>query len=371
MHNICVTDLKRIKITRSVHHCLMVMTAFFIHWSSPLCQTSAALRTEIGKIISHDTELSKYQIPGFIIGILDGDTTHVLAFGTREIGTHEVLSSHDIFELGSLTKVMTADIILQLNEKGFLDVYAPLNLYLPVAYQNPSVQASLMDVLTHRSGLPKIPETLGGTQIDMNSPYAGFTHKDLLSWYSHVRPHISGELRYSHAGYALLELVIEQVTGDSFERAFDKYITNTYAIPGTRVDDMLHVCPGYDLTGRGAHPWEFNSFRGSEGARSNLLDLLKYMRVLINTEETMLMWTTYHRTGDKKLFTAPGWYRFLPKKDFPVYVHTGRTSGHSSMFAFSRNTKTGVIVLSNSSAGTDDLGLLILRMINSQWRRKT
>ena len=95
------------------------------------------------------------------------------------------------------------------------------------------------------------------------------------------------------------------------------------------------------------------------------------MRVLIDTEETMLMWTTYHRTGDKKLFAAPGWYRFLPKKDFPVYVHTGRTSGHSSMFAFSRNTKTGVIVLSNSSAGTDDLGLLILRMINSQWRRKT
>jgi hypothetical protein len=82
------------------------------------------------------------------------------------------------------------------------------------------------------------------------------------------------------------------------------------------------------------------------------------------------LWDTHRPTDDKKLEIAPGWYRFLPKKDFPVYVHTGRTSGHSAMIAFSRETKTGVVVLANSSAGTDDLGLLILRMINRQWRRK-
>ena len=287
---------------------LSLITAFVMHWTAPFCQTTESLRGGIDNIIRHDTEFSQHPIPGFIIGVMDGDSTYVLPYGTREIGSDQILTASDVFELGSATKVMTADIILQLDEEHILDVFAPLNHYLPSAFQNPFVQATLMDVLTHRSGLPKIPETLGNTQIDMKSPYAGFTKDDLLSWYHNLATVPLGEFRYSHAGYALLELVIEQATGDSYERVFNQYISNMCEMPNTHVDHLLTTCPGYNLAGRKAQSWEFNSFLGSEGAWSNLQDLMTYVRILIDEEETKLMWTTSHPTSDKKLFIAPGWY---------------------------------------------------------------
>ncbi len=333
------------------------------------CQTSQPLRVQIEKLIRYDTDISLQGIPGFIVGIIDGDSSYVLPFGVQGLNSTDVLTENDVFEIGSLTKVMTAHILLKLYEKQLLEVDDPLNKYLPPEYQNPSITATLRDVLMHHAGLPKIPETIGSTQIDMDSLYSGFSKTDLLSWYRDVIPGALEEFRYSHAGYALLELVIENVTDESYAKVFDRYIAEEYGLQNTHALQRASFTAGHDLAGRKSVPWSFQSFRGSEGAQSCLSDLMIYVYALLEDNTTPLLWDTYRPTGEKKLQIAPGWYRFLPKKDFPVYVHSGRTAGYSVMIAFSRKTQTGVIILANSSTGTDDLGLLILRMINKQWRR--
>lgn len=348
----------------------LVVLFVMLNQFSTAAQTTSDLRNQIEKLIRYDTDILSYDVPGFIIGIIDTDSSYILPFGSRNINSDSVLTENDVFELGSITKVMTAEIVLRLYAEKKLDVDHAVNDFLPAEYQNPAVDATIRDLLLHRSGLPKIPETIGSTQFGNIGPYSGFSKSDLLTWYHELKPGQRGEFRYSHIGYALLEHVIESVTNEPFAKVFNRYITEKNELRQTHAAHRVPLTPGFDLANRSASPWSFQSFQGSEGAVSSLSDLMTYVRVHLNDDSIPLMWNTSQPTDDKLVYSVPGWYRVMPKKRFPVYIHTGRTSGHTSTIAFSRETKTAVIILANSSKGTDALGMLILRMINRQWRRK-
>jgi D-alanyl-D-alanine carboxypeptidase len=352
--------------------CNAIIAALILVCAALPCtaQEKESLNKQIDKIIRHDTELSFEQVPGIIIGIIDGDSTYILTRGVRSLESGSAITSEDVFELGSLTKPLTAHILLKLYAQNRLELEDPLNKYLPIAYQNPNYEATIRQVIMHQSGIPKIPETLGSTEIDISSPYSGFTKEALLTWYRDLQPGPLNEFRYSHSNYGLLEVVIEQITDEPFHKVFQRYISESYGLPQTHAHTVIPVNPGYDLARRETNPWAFQSFRASEGAISNLSDLLVYTRALLEDESIPVMWNSFEETDEKRLQIGFGWYRLLAKKNFPVYVHTGHTSGHSAMIAFSRKTKTGVIILANSVIGTHELGLLILRMINRQWKRK-
>ena len=69
-----------------------------------------------------------------------------------------------------------------------------------------------------------------------------------------------------------------------------------------------------------------------------------------------------------QLSVATGWH-LINMNQFNIVTHSGKTSGHSAFVGMVRETKTAVIVLANSSLGTEDLGMQILRMINFNWKR--
>ncbi|MCB0684024.1 MAG: hypothetical protein KDC32_24430, partial [Saprospiraceae bacterium] len=58
------------------------------------------------------------------------------------------------------------------------------------------------------------------------------------------------------------------------------------------------------------------------------------------------------------------------KKYYPVWLHTGATSGCRAYVALVPQTRTGVIVLSNSPYGLGGLGWQLLRMLNHDWKKR-
>jgi hypothetical protein len=124
---------------------------------------------------------------------------------------------------------------------------------------------------------------------------------------------------------------------------------------------------------------EFKSFRASEGARSTLDDLLKFIRWNLGIDAVprlspemaeSLRGHAIRSNLGKEIFFTRGWFRVHPKKRRDVFIHSGRSSGHHASISFCPQTGTGVVVLSNSAYGTDNLGYLILRMINRNLKRK-
>ena len=77
-----------------------------------------------------------------------------------------------------------------------------------------------------------------------------------------------------------------------------------------------------------------------------------------------------HPSYNEKLFYSSGWHGIKINKKTKALINNGNTSGHSAFIGMVPENRTAVVVLSNSAFGTKDLGLLILRMINYNWKRK-
>ncbi len=354
---------------------------FFLGWfllPFSLLGQQEQLKDEIRKIIQYDTEISYKNTPGFIIGIIDHDSNYIVPFGTADINSNEALNPTDEFELGSVSKTFTASLISILVNSGELNNEDLVNDIIPSNYKNDRLSyLKISDLLNHTSGFPKRPKDLGKRETTYNDPYKNYTKVHLLNYYRSFIPKVR-KFEYSHINYALLEIIIEKITRMTFDQALSHYLleplemTSTFGIKESEAMPIL--TNGYDKAGKVSTPWSFQSFTGSEGLHSNLTDLMSFVHAQLGESHTSLddilnkNTTKETSTFNEKLSISDGWHT-INIKNGDLYVHTGRTGGHSVYIGMVKETKTAVIVLSNSFYGTGDLGTLILRMINQNWRR--
>jgi len=360
----------------------LVLAIFLIFFSISLSAQNGDLKVEIERIILHDTEISLDETPGFIIGIVDQDSTYFVEFGSDVKGGKSTLNTTDIFEVGSITKVFTSSLVSILVAEGQIGYKDKINEYLPAKFQNPRMDdITILDLIQHTSGLPVRPYFFGMKEKDPQNPYGYYDKNELLSFYVDFVPKAAGSFNYAHTNYGLLEIVLESATQMSFEKLMAAYLfeplnlENSFVFFKERKDDIL--TSGYDRAGRETRPWTFASFGASEGLKTNASDLVKFMKVNIGLSDHPYaeVFASNHKKEvetdfNESIRTGRGWQIIDQRKGYDIISHTGKTNGHNAFMAFVKETGTGVIILSNSNIGTRDLGFLILRMINFNWKRK-
>ena len=349
--------------------------------SGTLCAQSENLKNEINKIIEYDTDINFEKTPGFIVAVVDGDSTFYASFGHQSRNELKSIEPNQVFEIGSTSKVFTSLLIFKFIEEGQFSIKDKVNDLLPKEYINPRLeQLTLYDLINHVSGFPRIPEFFGKKQKNTLDPYAYFTKEDLLLYYRDYVPRKNNDkFNYSHVNYALLELILEEYSGLVFHDLIKQHIFDPLDMANSFVDfsEDRTITPGYNRAMRKVKPWSFASFSASEGIKSTAEDLSNFIRLnlgleyptLYNSVESQLQIAEKTNYNDK-IMMANGWHVVDQGKKYNIYTHTGKTSGHTSFLAFVKETNTGVVILSNSSWGVEDLGFLILRMINYNWKRK-
>lgn len=338
------------------------------------------LRIEIDKIVRYDTEISLKKTPGFIIGVIDNDSTYYFSFGHKTKNEEDIITENDIFEVGSITKVFTSSVVAELVSKNIISYQDNINDFLPVDYQNPRMQqTTILDLINHTSSLPKRPSFFGKKEKNYQNPYEFYSVKDLLSFYRDFIPD-KKQFEYSHTNYAILEIIIEKSTGKKYNDVLFDEILTPYKMANTFVDfpeqRLDLITPGYDRSQKKVSPWTFNSFKGSEGLKTSMYDMLRFINEKLkrsNNNDNINGKTEVpdslsgigfnHRLG-----LSNGWHT-IDMKTFKIITHTGKTSGHNAFAAMISETNTAVVIFANSSIGTEDLGLQILRMLNYNWRR--
>ena len=340
------------------------------------------LRKEIDKIITHDTEIDFQKTPGFTIAVIDEDSTFFLEYGSALLEQQKVLTRSTSFEIGSCSKLFTASLIEILVAKNLLSYNDKVNSFLPINKQNPRMEdLTLDDLIMHRSGFPKRPHFFGKKEQIPNDPYAFYTKEDLIDFYTEYVPGESDSYKYAHTNYGLLEYLLEQNFNRSYSSLLQEYIFNPLEMGQSFVDDSelnsLRITQGYDRANRAVQPWRFQSFSGSEGVKSASVDLSNFLKAqmgISNTSLDKILPNTSVVLGETdyndRIKIGRAWHIIDQGKKFNIVMHTGRSSGNSCFMAFIKETKTGIIVLSNSAYGTQDLGMLILRMVNHNWKRK-
>ena len=141
--------------------------------------------------------MSEYDIPGVGIALIrDGEVAWTEGFGVANTLTRRPVTAETLFEVASNSKVVTAYIALRLVDQGLLSLDEPLNAYLSEPWLPPSEYRdaiTLRHVLSHSSGLDH--GTL--SRDSLFAPGSGYS--------------------YSAVGFQYLQVVIEEVTGQSLE----------------------------------------------------------------------------------------------------------------------------------------------------------
>lgn len=360
----------------------MLLLLFLLFPSFILQAQNGDLKVEIERIILHDTDISLDETPGFIIAVVDQDSTYYVEFGSDIKGEKSTLDAEDIFEVGSISKVFTSSLISILVNEGRISYDDKINNYLPPELQNPRMDdVSILNLIQHTSGLPVRPYFFGMKEKDPQNPYGYYDKNELLAFYAEFVPKEKGTFNYAHTNYGLLEIILENATQMSFDKMMDQYIfypmemESSFMFFKEKKKDI--ITPGYDRAGRETTPWTFASFGASEGVKTSTSDLVDFMKInmgLIDHPYAEIFSGNHKKEVEtnfnESIRTGRGWQIIDQRKGYDIITHTGKTNGHNAFMAFVKETGTGVVILSNSTFGTRDLGFLVLRMINFNWKRK-
>ena len=176
--------------------------------------------------------LKKDLFSGVVLITKDTKPVYFKAFGMADFETKKENTTDTKFDIGSINKDFTAVAILQLAEKGLLNLDDKIGKYLNQFPKDVLEKVTIRQLLTHTSGfgdyfmipgvIPKLPEL---TTVD--KIIATFKEEPLL-----FEP--GTDRQYSNAGFAVLGAVIENISGTNYFDYVDKNIlaplkmNNTY-----------------------------------------------------------------------------------------------------------------------------------------------
>ena len=338
-------------------------------------QTRTQIQKSVENVIYHDAKVQFKDTPGFIIGLIAGDSTYVFSYGSQSKTVDIPITDSTLFELGGASKIFTASLIELLVQQGELDYDMPLDKYLPKGNQKQTeVLPSIFDLVSHQSGLPRVPVDFGVKEVQVGNPYAHFSKQDLGHFYNnHTFEKSPQAYSYSNLGYALLETAIEHTTKQSFETTLQNTLLLPYQLQDTRIqlgNQQAQLSPGYSIIGKKVGPWDCPSFSGATGIKSSMRDLLDFVQLQLSDDNFSSMHQKITPTlVDRNSYTAKGWHVITLKKYYDMIVHTGSTAGHQTFIGLVKETNTGVVILSNSKLGTNGLGYFLVKLLNNNFKK--
>jgi putative ATP-binding cassette transporter len=337
--------------------------------------------TEIKKIETFvQQQMAKHNIPGLSLVVVKEDqTVFQKQFGFANLEKKEPVTPTTLFELGSASKTFTGLAVLQLEAKGLLKLDDPVDKYLPwlkLKYRGQEVPVTIRQFLHHATGLPYY-ESLAVIPPSGSDDALEKAVKKLVGWELFVPP--GKKFTYTSIGYSVLGLIIQKVSGRSYEEYMKQEIFMPLQMKDTylfRAEAQAHgLATGYKLCFKKAAAYDAPIYRGNTpGAYiiTDAPDLARWLKIQMGTVEPggiakELIEKSHLPAPDLgSPYYGAGWSIF-PK--YRLILHGGNNPNFSSYMAFGAE-KLGVGLLTNMGCfSTDGIGngiMMILRGMEPQ-----
>lgn len=344
--------------------------------------------------------------PGLSVAVVkDGEVVYANGFGLAD-GPRNVHTTKDsVYHWWSMTKIPTAVAVMQLHERGMLDIDDPIGNYLPffkVTYkgsENPNI--TIRQVLNHSSGLPDaMPELVTWLHSEGDSPVNQTELViDKFSEYDQLVFAPGDKTRYSNWGYMVLGALIEAVAGQTYEQYVIENILSPLGMQNTNfvyteamaeneaigsqhlVDLFTLFFPIYGLTytireREGLRYWfhrVYNDQTPPTGLIGPVTDMARFMIAYLNEGEPILQPSTISLMNDSLgQLSAPGdsvrglgWEAHLTTDGRRYLTHSGGGPGFASIFRVYPEENLGVVVIGNDSS--IDRQILADALANMDW----
>jgi D-alanyl-D-alanine carboxypeptidase len=303
--------------------------------------------------------------PGAIALVQVGRRVTVTTAGVGNVATKAPIAAGDVVRIASISKAFNGAVALALVAKG------KLSLSDTIAKRLPTLPASwgpvtLAELLHHTSGLADYIKSPAFIEVLKANPHAVLTPTQLISYVTDKapRPTPGTKYHYSDTDNIVVGLMIEAVTGGTYEQALAQYVSTPLHLTLTTLPDTPDLTEpyvhGYEID-TGSPPMDISTFLNpglawaSGGMLSTADDLNTFMRAYV--QGTLTNPATRSRQ-----------FRFVPGSSGPpgpgtnaaglavfryrtrcgtVYGHTGNFPGYTLFSAASSNGSRSVTVFVN------------------------
>jgi len=309
---------------------------------------------------------------GQVLVMQAGKPLLLQAYGMADHEAGRAFTTDTVFDIGSITKQFTAAAILKLQEHGKLQLTDTLDRFFPEAGADKS-SITLHQLLTHSSGL--VNNLSGG---DYSKVSRSTFIKRLFR--SKLESSPGSAFSYSNAGYAVLGLVIERVSGQSYEHYVQQHLLQPAGLQhtGYRIPDWqaLPLATGYELkrdswwrgkadgsSKRWGTPLEKSwdkdgpwwNLHANGGFLSTIGDLARWHQALqtetvLNKASTALLFTPHVATSRAGTFYGYGWITEPAGEHGKVVRHGGSNGIFTADLRFYSDSQLLIVFMTNNDS---------------------
>ena len=325
--------------------------------------------------------LQDFMVPGTAIAIIeDGELVLQKAYGFSDVTKGEKVTTQTGFNIGSISKTIAAWGIMKLVEDGKIDLDAPAETYL-TRWKLPesefdSKKVTVRRLLSHTAGL-----SLHG--------YPGWTKNDRLST---IEESLDGrnngpgsvemimepgtQWKYSGGGYTILQLIVEEVTGQKFEDYIQAAVLNPLGMKSSSytIDKMILDNSSFEHDNFGEQiDFELFTAQAAAGLHTTIEDFTKfaYASLFAYKDNKKYNPVLTQKTIEEMLQPAAasnGSYGLgyqvqnIPNSTYTLKGHGGANTGWHAFFRVNPETNDGFIMITNGGAGHN-----IYRQVFCDW----
>ncbi len=261
------------------------------------------------------------------------------------------------FEIGSVSKTMTAALLADLILQGKASLDDPLADYLPAGTRVPAFEGKpilLRHVVTHTSGLPALPSRLGATGMD--DPYANLTEQALLDSLGDAKLARAPGTQFEYSNFAsmVLSYAVARRAGVDFESLLRQKLFAPLGMDKAYINQRpegARAAIGHAPNRQAVPAWNFaTNLAGVGGVRATLDDMVRYVQGSLGLLESPILPAL--KLSQQRISERPSMamnWMLAPVGGRTVRIHEGGTGGFSSYVAIDAEKQRGVVVLSDTT----------------------
>ncbi len=341
---------------------LLALSGCFI---KPVAQQNSVFE-KIDSYLQAQVDTAKQSpVPGITIAIVKGKKlVYAKAFGLANLETKRPLKPESNFHTASVSKTFTAAAIVQLAERGKIDLNEKVVHYLPYFSMADSryKEITIHQILNHTSGMPDVEEYEWQKNVVDDGAAECWT-RSLTSLHLLSKP--GSEFHYSNMAYNVLGDVIGKVSGQSFEAYMKSEILSKLNMQNSSfllsdIPHSLRTSPHVGLPLKVSKVYPYNRMHApSSTLNSNVMALSNWMianlnegvyegnRVLSSKATTLMQTPTFTIDSVSGRSIGLAWFH-LPFEGTSVIYHDGADDGYVSALYMVPSRHLGFAILFNS-----------------------
>ncbi len=351
-----------------VFYLLMIAALTTARGQSGVAQEKSAdksihqLETVLKKII-HDKKT-----PGIAVGIIkEGKLVFARGFGVMNIDDpSRPVTPQTLFHMASITKPFVATSVMQLMERGKVNLEEPVTKYLPYfRLKDPRYTAiTVRQMLTHTSGMPDVND-YGWNKPEYDDGSLERYVRSLSD--RNLRWEPGSKFAYSNMAYEVLGDLVAKVSGKTLEDYVADNILEPVGMKSSTLllkkTDPAKLATGHtqgkDKATKPVAHYPYNrAHTPSSNLHSNIEDMARWVLVNLNYGELDgqrilqrstydIMWKPATEAGRPERHVGISWF-LGPMKGEPFISHGGGDDGFLTYVGFSTERKVGFVLMTNS-----------------------